>query len=142
MRWSRGILLVSWLAALSVSMFARDTLQRVLGGKRDPFEVWDDRALMLTLCIALLWGVFLGRSRSWSMLLPSALAGAVVVSVTVSIMELFQPSGGEGGYGWLNFIIYLVVLAILLGAGCLLGLTTRRIAGRPDRSQAESTRDA
>jgi hypothetical protein len=121
MRWSRGILLVSWLAALSASLFARDALQRVLGGKPDFFEVWDDRALMLTLCIALVWGVFLGRTRSWSMVLPSALAGAVVASVTVSIMELYQPSGGEGGYGLLNFLIYLVVLAIMLGAGSLLG---------------------
>jgi hypothetical protein len=108
-------------------MFASDPLQRVLGGKPNPFEVWDNRALMLTLCIAFVWGVFLGRSRSWSMLLPSALAGAVVVSVTVSIMELFQPSGGEGGYGLLNFIIYLVVLTIILGTGSLLGLTTRRL---------------
>ena len=127
MRWSRGILLVFWLAALSASMFGRVTLQRMLGGKRDFFEVWDDRALMLTLCIALAWGVFLGRSRSWSMLLPSALAGAVVVSVTVSIMELSQPSGGEGGYGFLNFVISVVALRIILGVGSLLGLTTRRL---------------
>ena len=127
MRWSRGILMVCWLGALSGSMFARDPLQRALGGGPDPFEVWDDRALMLTLCIALIWGVLLGRSRSWSMLLPSALAGAVVVSVTVSIMELVQPSGGEGGYGLLNFIIYLVVLVIILGTGSVLGLITRRV---------------
>jgi hypothetical protein len=61
------------------------------------------------------------------MVLPSALAGAVVVSVTASIMEFFQPSGGEGGYGLLNFIIYFAVLAIILGTGSLLGLTTRRL---------------
>lgn len=129
MRWSRGILFVSWLAALSASIFAHDSLQRVLGGKPNPFDVWDNRALMLTCGIALVWGVFLGRSRSWSIVLPSALAGAVVVSVTVSIIEYFHPSGGDGGYGLLNFVIYLVALTIILGTGSLLGLTTRWIGG-------------
>jgi hypothetical protein len=42
-------------------------------------------------------------------------------------MELVQPSGGEGGYGLLNLIVYLVALAIILGTGSVLGLITRRI---------------
>ena len=63
------------------------------------------------------------------MVLSSALAGAVVVSVTVSIIEYFHPSGGDGGYGLLNFVIYLVALTIILGTGSLLGLTTRWIGG-------------
>jgi hypothetical protein len=112
----RALFVVVWLSIVGAESWA--------GASSSGLEITDQSGWLLACAFAadlltVAWGGFLGQHRAWGWVAGSAVAAATVATVT-SILA-YEPTGGDGPYYGLGFVLYLVVVGItlLVGVSCM-----------------------
>lgn len=135
-RFRLGLWLAAWLLALSVPVVASVFWRRAdypEGGATARYTVLP---LSVAVLATIAWGFVLGRSHRWGTFLVSDLVGALASVVFIEIGSQTEPIGGEGGYYFLNWLLYCVAIGAVLGVGALMGLGARMVAAHKDRAAA------
>jgi hypothetical protein len=96
------------------------------GPDSEPSWLWTVDATLIPLVATLAWGYTLGYKQAWPTLLVSWLIGPIAMVSGVGVSDRIAPIGDGPDIG-LTYLFSTVALAVLLGAGVLVGVLVRRI---------------